>query len=285
MGIADSYPYDINISNDPDVVLAQGFENAAWYSELGGEGGYWGSRGDRTTESAAVYYGNYGFKYENIEGEHSPGPIEFILDSEYDEIYIRFYRKYSSGYDFTCQVKTDGIFAFDDPEDHIPAGQKPDGTDKIELRLQLWDYNSGTQGEPKFYCYNLDQPGNYGETLAQNQGSPVYISSNTWYCFEYRLKLDTVTGGVSDGNGIIEMWIDGVKKGSYTDMAFRTTTDLQINFFTLTAYVGGECTASQDQEVYEDLLVIAESYIGPMATTEPETPAPSENNLVAVLSG
>jgi hypothetical protein len=51
-------------------------------------------------------------------------------------------------------------------------------------------------------------------------------------------------------------------------MRFRDTNDLKINELDITAYVGGTCTAPKDQKVWDDNLVIATEYIGPMVSSE-----------------
>jgi hypothetical protein len=49
-------------------------------------------------------------------------------------------------------------------------------------------------------------------------------------------------------------------------MRFRDTPDLRINLFTHSAYVGGNWVSRQDQQLWDDQIVVATEYIGPMTT-------------------
>jgi hypothetical protein len=75
------------------------------------------------------------------------------------------------------------------------------------------------------------------------------------------------TPGQHDGE--IKFWIDGVLKAHYQNMRFRDTADLKINELSLNAYVGGNCTAPKTQYAWDDNLVVATQYIGPMVTAVP----------------
>jgi hypothetical protein len=79
-------------------------------------------------------------------------------------------------------------------------------------------------------------------------------------------------------NGEIKLWIDGVLKGHYAGMRFRDTDDLKINKLSISGYIGGICTAPKDQRIWDDNLVLATEYIGPMVTEAVATPTPTSAN-------
>lgn len=92
------------------------------------------------------------------------------------------------------------------------------------------------------------------------------LETEQWYCFEMMLK--TNTPGRHDGE--LKMWIYGILKGHIQNMRFRACDTLKINEFTHSAYVGGNWVSKRDQRLWDDNLVIAREYIGPM--TEPAAP-------------
>jgi len=98
--------------------------------------------------------------------------------------------------------------------------------------------------------------------LLQNQGTPVTFEKGRWYELQYRLKLNTP----GQANGVFEMWIDGVKKASYTDVNYRDSYALHgWNHAMLTAYQNGAAPTAA-QSLTWDEVVLAPSAIGPTGT-------------------
>ena len=269
-GIAAQYPFDEGIKNNSAVIVASGFETENWYyKDLGYTDPYYGGRGYYVYNPNLAYSENGLVEYQNLKGTHSPGPLLIDLPDEYDKVFFRWYRMYEPGFDFSCQVKTNGLYAKIDGASG--GGVRPTGYDKYSVRLQIWNR------EPRLYTYNLDQPGIYGQTLLQNvNGTPMLIEPGQWHSYELMLKANQA----GQPNGEIKVWIDGVLKGHYTKLRFRDTNTLKINKFELVAYVGGECTAPKDQKLWDDNAVVATQYIGPMVTGTPPTSTPDPNELI-----
>jgi hypothetical protein len=81
------------------------------------------------------------------------------------------------------------------------------------------------------------------------------------YSFEQHLVLNTP----GEIDGILETWIDGRKAYRQTNWRWRDTDALKIEQIWLNVYHGGTDVPDQDISLYIDNVVIAESYIGPMA--------------------
>jgi hypothetical protein len=261
-GLASKYPDDIGIKSNPAVILASNFEDENWlYSDFFYD---WQPGIYQPYRTVDISYSGVGaLEYFNRAGTHYPTGYHIPLDVEQDIVYMRYYRRYSEGYDFSCQSKTNDVGAYkNDPG----AGIKPNGYDTYSNQLQVWP-----GGVVKFYTYFPDQTIGYGESFYQNVGTPVAIQPGRWYCIETMLKANTA----GQKNGEIKLWIDGELKGSYTNLRFRDTDTLKMDEISLTAYVGGTCTAPKDQKIWDDNFVMATEYIGPMVTaTVTITPTP-----------
>jgi len=99
--------------------------------------------------------------------------------------------------------------------------------------------------------------------LLQNVGTPVTFEKGRWYEIQYRLKLNTA----GQSNGIFEMWIDGVKKASYTDVNYRDSYATHgWNHVMLTAYQNGAAPTSA-QSLYWDEVVLSPVAIAPTGSS------------------
>jgi hypothetical protein len=258
-GLAAQYPSDVGIKNHPSVIYASSFEAEDWYEQDFGYTGWVENKGYQTTDPRLVLSGSGSLEYQNEKGEHHPQTYKFAFEDT-EVVYLRWYRKYQPGYDFSCPSKTNGVYA------RGPGGYeggKPTGYNKFSTKLTVWEHDGGGF-EPKFYFYHPEQPQEWGEALPQNVGEPWILETDRWYSFEIMLKPNDA----GQRNGETKLWIDGMLKGHYTGLRFRDTDDLKINELDITAYMGGKCTAPKDQNSWDDNLVLATEYIGPMVTSE-----------------
>jgi hypothetical protein len=256
--ISDLYPDDRGIETDPAVIWATGFETPEWHRTDLNQTGSLPTGYEHTTDGFIVLSGNGSLQIQQRRGTHQPYEFHPWLPGDYDKVHLRWYRMYEAGYNWT-QHKMPGVYARYGRRDvGGDAGIKPNGTDKFSCKLFV-DWHA----RPKFYAYHPDQAGIYGDEPGQNIGEPIALETERWYCFEMMLKANAP--GQHDGE--LKMWIDGELKGHITGMRFRDIPDLKINQFTHSAYVGGTWTAVKDQKLWEDNLVIATEYIGPMNKT------------------
>lgn len=261
-GLAANYPADAGIEKDPAVLAATGFDAPDWAVSAFEYTRDLPKGYEHTTDPSIVHSGKGSLQIQQIKDTHQPYEFAPPLP-ESDIVYVRWYRRYESGYEWT-QHKMPGVYARAEDQPRGTAGERPTGLDKYSCKLFV-DWNA----QPAFYSYHPDQKGPYGDHFKQNIGSPVILETERWYCFEMMLKSNTP--GLHDGE--LKMWINGVLKGHVHNLRFRTSATLKINEFTHSAYVGGNWTSKRDQKLWDDNLVIATEYIGPLAGEEvPESP-------------
>lgn len=255
-GIAAQYPMDINIQSHPSVIYASSFDTDNWYLQDFEYTSWTDNRGYRISDPSLTFTPGGTLELQNIKNTHLP-QIYHVELAEQDKTFVRWYRRYEPGYDFNCQTKSIGVYA-KNPDSNVNAGEVPTGYDKFSAKLQLWEHPDGYV--PKIYTYHPEQKGIYGDNLPQNIGETLVLKAGQWYSFEIMLKPNDA----GKRNGEIKLWIDGVLKSYYPNMRFRDTDTLKINELEIAAYVGGTCTAPKDQKLWDDNVVLATEYIGPV---------------------
>jgi hypothetical protein len=249
-GLAAKYPGDQGLGDDPSVLYFLDFDNQQetedWHTFK--EGYAW------TNTPENVYCGDGALEIQQKEGTHVPSEIHPEI-AETDVAYVRWYRKWEAGYDFT-QHKMSGVYAKANGVGGGGAGIPPTGYDKYSCKLYV-DFSS----YPRFYTYHPEQVGDYGDGLHMNLVDPkIQVEAGRWYCFEMMIKANNHP----NRDGELKMWIDGELVGHYDNMRFRDTNDLKINEFTYSAYVGGTWVSERDQKLWDDQIVVATEYIGPV---------------------
>ncbi len=263
-GLAAQYANDEGIQAHPAVIAATGFETPQWAAHSFNYSRPLPQGYQHTTNQSIVMSGTGCLEIQQTAGTHHP--YEFAPSIPASEIvFVRWYRRYEDGYDWT-QHKMPGVYAKESSAQNGSAGVRPTGCDKYSCKLFVdWD------AKPAFYSYHPDQEGIYGDHFAQNVGMPIVLETERWYCFEMMLKSNTP--GLHDGE--LKMWIDGILTGHIEGLRFRTCDTLKINEFTHSAYVGGNWVSDRDQKLWDDNLVIATEYIGPMANAEDSVDNPN----------
>jgi hypothetical protein len=282
--IAARYPNDVGIRNDPDVIYATGFESSDWQTTdlpAGTKFTYLGGT-DMTARPVwtgnAAHTGKGALLHQQLAGTNKPHGLTIMGFPAVDEIYMRWYRKYQDGYKWACESsKNNGVYAVADPN-NAEACVQPNGYDKFSFRVQ--DERHTADGNDFFgalYAYHPHaNNGGCGAWYSQNRGGGIaYQQPGKWYLYEIYIKANTA----GQSNGVIKMWVDGVLRGEQDGLEFRYTDQLKINQIYLYGSTGG-CTTPYTQSVWDDDLVVAKKYIGPMvasATLAPPT------NLTAIV--
>ena len=275
VGISSRYPNDVGIRNDPAVIYATGFDSASWLTTdlpAGTRLSYIGGSDltDRPTWTGTeAFTGAGSLHHQLLAGTNKPNIMDIIGFTPVDEVYMRWYRKYEPGFRWGFQsAKNNGVYA-SNPVDGVEACQQPNGRDKYSFRIQ--DERRSASSPDFFgalYSYHPDADnGGCGEWYTQNQGGVRYQQPGRWYSYEIYLKANTV--GMS--NGIIRAWIDGELRGEITGLRFRLVDTLKINKISIYGSSGGY-TSQNTQSIWDDNLVLAREYIGPMVTTAPPVP-------------
>ena len=211
-----------------------------------------GSRGYAWTgRKANVLAGTGALEIQQTRGTHLPMEIHPEIAPS-DRVYVRWYRRWEKDYDFT-QHKMPGVYATAGRTSG--AGVRPTGRDKFSCKLFV-----DSRRFPALYTYHPDQKGRYGDHLKQNIGEPVRVEAERWYCFEMMIQANNAP----QRDGELKMWIDGELKAHHVNLHFRDTNALKINLFTYSAYVGGTWVSKRDQKLWDDQIVVARKYIGPL---------------------
>jgi uncharacterized protein YjdB len=147
------------------------------------------------------------------------------------------------------------------------AGKCPNGTDFFASML-VTDL-VGNPGPTRFYSYypamarEADGVTCYGRF---GDGRETYasqaMSSGVWHQVEYWVKLNTV----GQANSVQTFWIDGVQRGNWAGLSFRSSSILRLNSVQLSFSTGG---APQTQHMYVDNLVVSSRMPGQSAPAAP----------------
>ncbi len=233
----------------------------------------------RETNSANVFQGTASLKLVFPPGDTDGGGwMHHWWDpaSNQNEVYLRFYVKYSAGFQYgNWDVKMAGLDGHLPGVRYIPggAGVRPDGTWFTSRILSLGVSDSrGPEGpkEPFFYYSHLDQIDRWGDFGYQNRDPRVALQDNQWYCIEIMIKPNTVAQSSVSSDGEQVFWLDGVEKARYSGLRWRTRSDVRINDLFQSAWIG-EPTATGNQFRWEDNYVVSRSKIG---CVDKDPPAP-----------
>jgi len=146
---------------------------------------------DVSTNPGGVFQGSRALQLHYPASTDGVGFLNPSFPSAYSEVYLRFYTKWGSTFQFSTTATKDISFT---------------NTSPIPQSFYIFWGHFG----PDIKMYNQDTDTVY----PPNVGGGVFNATlNQWYCFEFHYKLETSAGA---GNGILEAWIDGVRRWNYT---------------------------------------------------------------------
>jgi hypothetical protein len=147
-GLAAHYPGDARIAENPAVIAATRFETADWARDAFGHVHALSPGYEHTTDPTIALEGRGSLQIQQRLGTHQPREFNTPLP-ESDTVYVRWYRRWEAGYDWT-QHKMPGVTAKASSAQDGTAGVKPTGCDKFAAKLFVdWD------ARPAFYTYHL----------------------------------------------------------------------------------------------------------------------------------
>jgi predicted amidohydrolase len=273
-GLADRYPGDDGIANDPDVLFSDNFESGdtkKWDQRRGGVV----MTGDKPNS------GRWCVRMSMERGKNQGGDaIKWFMPGA-DTVYARCYVKFSPDYQYNhhfisllANQRTNKWSAFG------KAGLKPNGT-YYSTGMEPWFAwgRNPSPGEVNLYTYYLDMepdrkmnkywgngffppgPGK-GTAAGPNRVIPPL---DQWQCWEFMIQANTAPDKTDGGQA---MWVDGKLAGEFTGIRWRNDIDLKVNCFWLQhyGYDEGDPTKQywkESQSVWFDDVVVARRYIGP----------------------
>jgi len=258
------------LSPDPEWLVCEGFESgslADWDDvSIGGilavQGTPTPAAGSRLLAANIPAGSNAGTAWAStFFGEHPRGDTPDAANV--DEVFLNARVRFSPNFAITYN-KMFTMAAFDDWSATWP---QPMGWSPYYILLQ---YNNG---QAEGILHKKTTGGSQWRAMLQNVGTPVTFQPDRWYEMQYRMKLNTP--GQSDG--VFELWIDGVKKASYTDVNFRDSyQEHGWNHLLLSAYQNGG-PAPADQSLYYDEVIVSPKVVVPM---DEELGTPGQPQLV-----
>lgn len=155
----------------------------------------------------------------------------------YDSLYVSYYVRFPP--DWQGGTKLIGLFGARTDNQWSAAGKAgtcPQGTDFF-IAMVVTEA-TGNPGPTRFYTYHpamLREPdgvtcwGRYGDGT-ETYVPPLELSRGEWHRVELMVKLNEP----SKSNGSQQLWIDGVLRGTWSGLRFRTSPVLRLNAVQLT---------------------------------------------------
>lgn len=287
-GIAERYPGDKHIEQDPDVLFVENFEDdlpqvVGRWSDVKNTPGI-----EQSPDTPAHSSGSRSVRLTCIGGENTGAHFYKSMVSLSDEpvLHLRYYVKYV---DSTSQYHhAGGRLGGYHPAVPYPlggAGIRPKGDDKFTVALEPFQRSKPPRHQ--FYNYWVGmKPGGdgkyYGNVLLMEEPAMSPVVYDEWMAVEIMVKINTP--GMTDGE--VAAWVNGRKVAHYrpgypvgrhgstftpgagTDVFpgidFRNVAALAVNFIKLEFYSSRTQPGQTSVLMYDD-VVVARSYIGPLA--------------------
>jgi hypothetical protein len=256
-----------------DLLLYEDFERSEWQSA-------WTDidfPANLSVISSPVFAGSRALEVRIPTGAHDGGSLFFkfrdagVADPE--EIYFRYYVRFND----TWQRSTDGTIGklpgFDAAYGtNAGHGCTPsNGTNGWSARMT--DFDRGSVQQVGFYTYHVDMPEDCGEMMVW---SPM-LQRNRWYKIEAHVRVNTISGGRGNNDGLLEGWIDDQLAFRRTNLRFRDISNLKIESIWANIYMGGTWVAERNMAIHFDNMVVARNRIGGGSAPSSEVPAAPQN--------
>ena len=274
-GLAVKYPGDNGISSDEAVIFADGFESgdiSAWND---------GARNapqpiQVISEPHNVHSGRYALQSNFVTGKSQAGGVSHAFLPGYDEIYVRWYVKFSKNFVVENDLHHQRIAGRKSrgEREWVSAGSRPRGDDAFSAGVDAytrWKRHPGP-GYFHFYSYFPTMKAGWQDKYWGNisdPDDPILVTPDTWYCVEHRCKVNTVKPeGAHLEDGEQELWVNGIHQVLVEGRVWRTSDILLCNAISMGFWMTEP--PKQDQQMWVDDVVVAREYIGPMHTEKPE---------------
>lgn len=153
-----------------------------------------------------------------------------------DRVLYSYEVRFSDEFDFKKGGKLPGVVGGSkkgSPNSTVTGGYRADGFNGFSVR-NMWR----ADGRLVQYVYHVNARNDYGDDFQwlDTQGKPVYLQRGRWYGLKTCLSLNEV----SQSNGEIHSWLDGVKVLSQKGLEFRKVKSIAIDSFFFSTFLGGD---------------------------------------------
>ncbi|WP_132059383.1 hypothetical protein [Halorussus amylolyticus] len=255
-------------------------ENGTWWDvgasasemmppEMGGADGFGdGDENDQYTFtfSNSPYDGSQRMTHILNEGEHWGANVFYYfpehdqggagLDSaQPDEVYSRIRVRFESDWvqrndGDTCKIYWAGCNLSAGRAGS--AGYAPSGDDGWSVRIYTRGPSDDGTVSLGSYVYHLDQNGNFGSLWDWSSEAEI----GEWHQIDTYVRLNSVTDGSAERDGVVRMWLNGSLEDEHTDVRWRTTEDLGFDRLGPGSYWGGSEVSPRNNRVkYNDFQV------------------------------
>ena len=197
-----------------------------------------------------------------------------VLPTTHDRLYARWYILYEEGFDFDAPNHGGGLHA--GSRDFLGRSDfQPQGDDWFsswveyqtsDPRFIAYTYYRGMYmdcADPAGACWGdhfpcmIDEGENYCEQPQHRETVvPPAIEAGQWYCVEMMMDAGTPSTDGSVADGQLDVWVDGVEIGPWTDLWLRTSAELQLSMLWLSLFHHEE--HSVEGVMYDHVVVSTE---------------------------
>ena len=151
-----------------------------------------------------------------------------VTGTRFDEdLYISYWVKFENNFDWAFGGKLPGFYA-------IEAFNSRARDNEVKSRL-MWREG----GKLEFYLHTrYDERERLFWNNIPGKGH-FALTKGKWHNIEFRMKLNTVTGGTAKADGILQGWLDGQLAADYRDLRFRTSNQVNLNTVYFSTFHGG----------------------------------------------
>lgn len=170
-------------------------------------------------------------------------------DEVYQQVWFYLSPTWEMEEDDACRIWNCGLNA--EAGDGGSGGEgPPTGTNGWSSRLYVIREPSLPDGSYNMatYTYHIDQQNSYGETEFWD----VSVPRDRWHQLETYVKMNSVTDGVANYDGIVRCWVNGENAYERTDFRWRSDESMGIQYSGPVVHYGGPYTAPTDMSLYID---------------------------------
>lgn len=281
LGIASTVDVDSDLEGHPDVIAYAEFQDQAmydsqkWLGPLSDPHSFvpWSDYGIYALRVSVLPGNNYGVAAYRVVSPPLPPPYDEPyqrpMGAGYDELYMRFLLKidsnvYAGMNEFGVkQTGMNGTYEQIGMINH-------DGSYNADVWSARTEHAGKSINNPQVYrlftyWYGYDNPitSGSGWMLVTNQYGMCLQAERT-YSIEQHIRLNTFTGSTPNPDGLLELWVDGVKVFYANNMRMRGDPIIQIESAPLLQiYHGGTGTPTAEINYELSGVVASEVYVGP----------------------
>lgn len=168
-----------------------------------------------------------------------------------DEVYSRICLRLDSNWEMaddttTCKLYWAGANLGAGDGGH--GGGGPTGDNGWSVRVFCQGSSSDGTITPASYIYHMDQSGTYGDMI--NWSDKLQIGE--WHQIDTYVKLNSVSNGSANHDGVYRAWLDGNLQDEHTDLRWRTTDSIGCDRIGPGTYWGGSEVSPRENHVHFD---------------------------------